>query len=60
MADVPEMGDDTREVITDAFRIVDSLTEEQRKNLLVLFLSNLLKSDPEKAMNYVVKVREHE
>lgn len=53
-----EMDNDTREIITDAFRIVGSLDDKQKTDLLVLFLSNLLKTDPEKAMSYIVKVRE--
>ena len=52
------MSDDDREVITDVFRIVQTLTEDQKENLLVLFLTNLMITDPEKAMNYVVRARE--
>lgn len=49
--------EEKRELITDAFVIARNLTEEQRRDLLVLMLADMLKNDPEKAMNYVAKTR---
>lgn len=53
-----EMSKETEELIIDTFKIVDSLTEEQKKDLLSLFLVNYLRTDPEKAMELIVAVRE--
>lgn len=52
--------EENRELIIDAFKIAKGLGEKQRKELLVLLLADMLKNDPEKAMRFVVKVRESE
>lgn len=48
---------ENKELIMDSFKIAKTLDEGQRKDLLVLLLADALKSDPEKAMRFVVKVR---
>lgn len=49
--------EESRELITDAFKIAKTMDEQQRKELLVLLLADMLHNDPEKAMRFVVKTR---
>jgi len=50
--------EENRELIVDAFNIAKGMEAKQRRELLVLLLADLLKNDPEKAMRFVVQVRE--
>ncbi len=50
-------SEEVKELITDAFQIAKTLDEEQRKDLLVLLLADILHNNPEKAMRFIVKTR---
>lgn len=53
--------EENRELIVDAFNIIaKGMEEKQREELLVLLLADILKNDPEKAMRFVVQVKESE
>lgn len=49
---------DNMELVNDSFRICQTLTESQRKDLLIVLLADMLKNEPKKAMNYVVQTKD--